>query len=154
MATFEGTLNGSGMKFGVVVARFNSFITARLLEGLNDAVVRHGGKADDVDVAWVPGSFELPLVVKKMSASGKYDAVIALGAVIRGATAHADFVAGEAAKGIAQAQLETGVPCIFGVMTAETLEQAIERAGAKMPNRGFESAVSAIEMVSLLRQLD
>lgn len=152
--TFEGKLNAEGIKLGIVVSRFNSFITGRLLEGALDAFARHGGDAGDIDTAWVPGAFELPLVLKKMATSGKYDAVIALGAVIRGSTAHADYVAGESAKGIAQTQLETGLPCIFGVVTAESIEQAIERAGTKMPNRGFEAVVSAIEMVDLVRQLD
>jgi 6,7-dimethyl-8-ribityllumazine synthase len=136
-----------------VVSRFNEFITSKLLGGALDAIVRHGGDLAAVDTAWVPGSFELPLVVKKMAASGRYDAVIALGAVIRGATSHHEYVAGKSAKGIAQAQMETGVPCIYGVLTAETLEHAIERAGTKMPNRGFEAAVAAIEMADLMRKL-
>jgi 6,7-dimethyl-8-ribityllumazine synthase len=150
---YEGKLKAEGMKFGIVVSRYNDFITSKLLSGALDAIARHGGSADAVDTAWVPGSFELPLVVKRMAASGKYSAVIALGAVIRGATTHHEYVAGESAKGIAQAQMETGVPCIYGVVTADTLEQAIERAGTKMPNRGFEAAVSAIEMADLMRQL-
>ena len=153
-SAYEGKLNADGMKFGIVISRYNDFITGKLLEGALDAIARHGGSLDDVDKAWVPGSFELPLVVKRMAASGKYDAVIALGAVIRGATAHFEYVAAESAKGIAQAQLETGVPCIFGVLTAETLEHAIERAGTKLPNRGFEAAVAAVEMADLMRQLD
>jgi len=151
--TYEGKLKAEGMTFGIVTSRYNEFITGKLLSGALDAIARHGGSVEQVDVAWVPGSFELPLVVRKLAASGKYHAVIALGAVIRGATTHHEYVAGESAKGIAQAQLETGVPCIYGVVTADTLEQAIERAGTKMPNRGFEAAVSAIEMADLMRQL-
>lgn len=152
--TLEGKLNAAGMKFGIVVSRYNEFITSKLLSGAMDAIIRHGGSAELVDTAWVPGSFELPLIVKKMAASGKYDAVIAIGAVIRGATTHHEYVAAESAKGIALAQMETGVPCIYGIVTADTIEQAIERAGTKMPNRGFEAAVSAIEMADLLRQLE
>ena len=151
--TYEGQLRAEGLRLGIVVSRFNEFITSKLLGGALDAIVRHGGDLAAVDTAWVPGSFELPLVVKKMAASGRYDAVIALGAVIRGATSHHEYVAGESAKGIAQAQMETGVPCIYGVLTAETLEHAIERAGTKMPNRGFEAAVAAIEMADLMRKL-
>lgn len=150
---YEGKLKADGMTFAIVVSRFNDFITSKLLGGALDALARHGAAPDAVDTAWVPGSFELPLAVRKLAASGKYSAVIALGAVIRGATTHHEYVAGESAKGIAQAQLETGVPCIYGVVTADTLEQAIERAGTKMPNRGFEAAVSAIEMADLMRQL-
>ncbi len=153
-SAYEGKLQAEGLKFGIVVSRYNDFITRRLLDGALDALGRHGANLDDVDTAWVPGSFELPLAVRKMAASGKYDAVIAIGAVIRGATSHFDFVASESAKGIAMAGLETGVPCIYGVLTAETIDQAIERAGTKMPNRGFEAAVSAIEMADLMRQLD
>ncbi|MGQ9730598.1 MAG: 6,7-dimethyl-8-ribityllumazine synthase [Candidatus Zipacnadales bacterium] len=141
------------MKLGIVISRYNDFITRKLLEGALDAIVRHGGNLEDVDKAWVPGAFELPLVVKKMASSGKYDGIIALGAVIRGATAHFEYVASQSARGIAQAQMETGVPCIYGVLTAETIEQAIERAGTKLPNRGFEAAVAAIEMADLMRQL-
>jgi len=151
--TYEGKLTAEGMRFGIVVSRYNDFITGKLLSGALDAIARHGGCPENVDTAWVPGSFELPLVVKRMAASGKYSAVIALGAVIRGATTHHEYVAGESAKGIALAQMETGVPCIYGVVTADTIEQAIERAGTKMPNRGFEAAVSAIEMADLMRQL-
>jgi 6,7-dimethyl-8-ribityllumazine synthase len=151
--TYEGKLQAEGLKLGIVVGRYNDFITSKLLAGAQDAIARHGGSLDDVDIAWVPGSFELPLVVKRMAAGGKYDAVIALGAVIRGATTHHEYVASESAKGIAMAQMETGVPCIYGVVTADTIEQAIERAGTKMPNRGFEAAVAAIEMADLMRQL-
>ena len=151
--TYEGKLNAAEMRFGLVISRFNDFITRRLLEGAQDALLRHGAKAEDIDIAWVPGSFELPLAVRKMAESGKYHAVIALGAVIRGATAHFEYVAAESAKGIAMAGMQTGVPCIYGVLTAETIEQAIERAGTKLPNRGFEAALSAIEMADLMRQL-
>ena len=149
----EGKLIAEGLKFGIVVSRFNEFITGKLLDGALDALRRHGAADEDITVAWVPGSFELPMAAKKMAESGKYDAVIALGAVIRGATQHCQYVASEAAKGIAQAALQTGVPVIFGVITPDTLEQAIERAGARLPNRGFDAAVSAIEMANLLHQL-
>lgn len=151
--TYEGKLQAAGLRFGIVISRYNDFITRRLLDGALDALIRHGGSADDVDIAWVPGSFELPLVVKRLAESGRYDAVIALGAVIRGATAHFEYVASESAKGVAMTAMQTGVPCIYGVLTAETIEQAIERAGTKLPNRGFEAAVSAIEMADLIRQL-
>lgn len=150
----EGKLDATGLKFGIVVSRFNEFITGKLLAGALDAIVRHGGSDEDVDVVWMPGSFELPLAAKRMAASGKYDAVICVGAVIRGGTSHFDFVAGEAAKGIAQAAMQTGIPVIFGVITTETIEQAIERAGTRLPNRGFEAAVTAIEAVNALKQID
>jgi 6,7-dimethyl-8-ribityllumazine synthase len=150
----EGKLDATGLKFGIVVSRFNEFITGKLLAGALDAIVRHGGLDEDVDVVWMPGSFELPLAAKKMAESGKYDAVICVGAVIRGGTSHFDFVAGEAAKGIAQAAMQTGIPVIFGVITTETIEQAIERAGTRLPNRGFEAAVTAIEAVNALKQID
>jgi 6,7-dimethyl-8-ribityllumazine synthase len=153
-SAYEGKLQGEGLKFGIAISRYNDFITRRLLDGALDALTRHGVDMEQVDTAWVPGAFELPLVVRKMAASGRYDAVIAIGAVIRGATSHFDFVAAESAKGIAAAGLETGVPCIYGVLTADTIEQAIERAGTKLPNRGFEAALSAIEMADLMRQLD
>lgn len=149
----EGQLNADGLRFGIVVSRFNNFITSRLLDGALDALRRHGASEADITIAWVPGSFELPLAAKKMADSGRYDAVIALGAVIRGATQHCHYVASEAAKGIAQAALQSGVPVIFGVITPDTLEQAVERAGARLPNRGFDAAMSAIEMANLLRQL-
>lgn len=149
----EGKLDATGLKFGIVVSRFNEFITGKLLAGALDAIVRHGGSDEDVDVVWMPGSFELPLAAKKMAESGKYDAVICVGAVIRGGTSHFDFVAGEAAKGIAQAAMQTGIPVIFGVITTENIEQAIERAGTRLPNRGFEAAVTAIEAVNALRQI-
>lgn len=153
MTNHEGTLQADGLKFAIVVSRFNDFITRRLMEGAHDAIARHGGSLDNVDNYWVPGAFELPLVAKKLAESGKFDAVICLGAVIRGGTAHFDFVAGEAAKGIGQVALQTGVPVIFGVITTDTIEQAIERAGVKLSNRGAEAALSAMEMANLLKGL-
>ncbi|MBI4667376.1 MAG: 6,7-dimethyl-8-ribityllumazine synthase [Nitrospinae bacterium] len=151
--TIEGVLEGSGLKIGVAVSRFNDFITGRLLEGALDCLVRHGVKDGDITVAKTPGAFELPLAVKKMAASGKYNAVIALGAVIRGATSHYQHISSEVTKGVAQAMLETGVPISFGVLTVETIEQGIERAGTKSGNKGFEAALSALEMASLLKKL-
>jgi len=148
-----GDLAAKGLKFGVLVSRFNEFITSKLKDGAIDALIRHGADEDDITVVWVPGSFELPLAARKMAESGKHDAVIAIGAVIRGSTPHFDFVAGEAAKGLARAGMDTGVPVIFGVVTAETLEDAIERAGIRLPNRGFEAAVTAIEMANVMKQL-
>jgi 6,7-dimethyl-8-ribityllumazine synthase len=150
---FEGKLQAEGKKFGIVIARFNSFIAERLLEGALDTLVRSGVKDGDIEVARVPGAFEIPLVAQKMVKSGRYDAVICLGAVIRGSTPHFDFVANEATKGIAQASMESGVPIIFGVLTTDSIEQAIERAGSKAGNKGSECAVTAIEMVNLLPQL-
>lgn len=149
----EGNLSAAGRSFGVVASRFNDYIVKALLEGTLDAVERHGGEVEAVDVAWVPGSYEIPLVAKQMAVSGRYDAVICLGTVIRGATAHFDYVAGGAAGGIETVMLETGVPIIFGVITTETIEQAIERAGTKMGNKGFEAAAAAIEMADLLDKL-
>lgn len=149
----EGKLIGSGIKVGIVVARFNEFFCSRLLGGAYDALKRHGVADDDITTAWVPGSFEIPLIAQKMAESGKYDAVICLGAVIRGATSHYDLVCNEAAKGIAQASLKTGVPVLFGVITTENIEQAIERAGTKAGNKGFDVATSAIEMVNLIKEL-
>lgn len=148
---YEGTLLGEGLRFGVVISRFNEFITARLLEGAEDALLRHGVKEGDIEVAWTPGSFEIPLVAKKMAQSGKYAAIICLGAVIRGGTPHFDYIANEVSKGIAAVGLETGMPVIYGVVTADTLEQAIERAGTKMGNAGFQAAMSAIEMANLIQ---
>ncbi|PWI56619.1 6,7-dimethyl-8-ribityllumazine synthase [Sulfoacidibacillus thermotolerans] len=150
---FEGHLLGTGLRIGIVVARFNDFISARLLAGAQDALTRHGVDADQVDVAWVPGAFEIPLIAKKMAESGHYDSVIALGAVIRGSTPHFDFVAAETAKGIATTALQSGVPICFGVLTTDTIEQAIERAGTKAGNKGWEAAVTAIEMANLNRTL-
>lgn len=150
---FEGHLSAGGLRFGIVVSRFNEFITGKLLAGAQDAIRRHGGDEAQVDVAWVPGAFEIPLVAQKMATGGRYDAVICLGAVIRGATAHFDYVAGEATKGVAQAMLQTGTPIAFGILTTDTIEQAIERAGTKAGNKGFEAAVTAIEMANLMRAL-
>jgi len=153
MPTHEGRVDGAGMRIGIVVARFNELITRNLLDGARDALRRGGVSDDDVAIAWVPGSFEIPLVARTMAASDRYDAVICLGAVIRGATAHFDHVAGQAASGIARAGLDTGVPVIFGVLTTDTIEQAMERVGAKGTNRGADAAFAALEMASLLRQL-
>lgn len=150
---YEGSLMGKGLKFAVIVSRFNEFITKKLLDGAQDALVRHGVTVGDIDIAWVPGSFEIPLVAKKLAETKKYDAVICLGAVIRGATPHFDYLAAEVSKGIARVNLDTGVPVSFGVITADTLEQAIERAGTKAGNKGFASAVDAIEMANLLKSL-
>lgn len=151
--TFEGNLVGSGLKIGIVAGRFNEFITGKLLSGAMDALKRHGVEDNNVDVAWVPGAFEIPLIAKKLAESGNYDAVITLGAVIRGATSHYDYVCNEAAKGISHASLTTGVPVIFGVVTTENIEQAIERAGTKAGNKGWDSAVAAIEMANLTRNI-
>lgn len=148
----EGNLAGTGLKIAIVVSRFNEFITTRLLSGAEDALKRHGVNENDITVAWVPGAFEIPLVAKKFAASGKFDAVITLGTVIRGATPHFDYVSNEVAKGVAAAGMETGTPVIFGVLTTDTIEQAIERAGTKAGNKGWEAAVSAIEMANLLKQ--
>jgi 6,7-dimethyl-8-ribityllumazine synthase len=153
LKTTEGTYIAGGFRFALVVSRFNELITKRLLDGALDCLLRHGAEEGDLHLVKVPGAFELPYAAKRLAASNSYDAVIALGAVIRGATPHFDYVAGEAAKGIASASLETGVPIIFGVITANTLEEAIERAGAKGGNKGFEAALSAIEMASLFAQL-
>ncbi|GGJ07756.1 6,7-dimethyl-8-ribityllumazine synthase [Alicyclobacillus cellulosilyticus] len=149
----EGHLVGQGLKFGIVVSRFNEFITHKLLGGAMDALKRHGVAEGDVTVAWVPGAFEIPFAAKRMAVSGRYDAVIALGCVIRGATPHFDYVAAEVSKGIANLSLTTDVPVIFGVLTTDTIEQAIERAGTKAGNKGWEAAVAAIEMANLARQL-
>ncbi len=149
----EGKLDASGMKFALVVARFNDFITERLLGGAIDALIRHGADEENITVLRVPGGWEIPLTAKKLAESGNYDAVICLGAIIRGSTPHFDYVAAEAAKGIAQASLETGVVISFGVLTTDTLEQAIERAGSKAGNKGQAAAMAAIEMVNLLRQV-
>jgi 6,7-dimethyl-8-ribityllumazine synthase len=149
----EGNLTAEGRSFGIVASRFNDFVVKALLEGAVEAIRRHGGDAGAVDVAWVPGSYEIPLVARELALSGRYDAVICLGAVIRGATAHFDYVAGGAAGGISDVALQTGVPVIFGVITTESIEQAIERAGTKMGNKGFEAAVSAIEMADLMAKL-
>ena len=150
---FEGFLTGEGLRVAIVAARFNELITSKLVGGANDAFRRHGVAADAVDTAWVPGAFEIPLVAEKLAKSGNYDAVITLGAVIRGATSHYDYVCNEVAKGVANASRETGVPIIFGVLTTDSIEQAVERAGTKAGNKGYESAVSAIEMANLLRTI-
>ncbi|HEY6871588.1 MAG TPA: 6,7-dimethyl-8-ribityllumazine synthase [Geobacteraceae bacterium] len=149
----EGKLDATGLKFGIVVGRFNSFIGDRLLEGALDALVRHGAKDKDIEVARVPGAFEIPLAAQKMSAAGKYDALICLGAVIRGSTPHFDYVAAEVSKGVAQVSLKSGVPIAFGVLTTDSIEQAIERAGTKAGNKGFEAAMTAIETAQLFRSI-
>jgi 6,7-dimethyl-8-ribityllumazine synthase len=149
----EGVLSAKGFSFAIVVSRFNDFITARLLDGALDALRRHGADEERITVARVPGAYEIPLVAKKLAASGRHDAVICLGTVIRGATPHFDYIAGEVAKGVAMAGLETGVPVIFGVLTTDSIEQAVERAGTKSGNKGFDAACSAIEMASLVREL-
>lgn len=149
----EGDLNAKGFKVGIVVSRFNDFITSRLLEGAVDALVRHGAKDQDIDVVKVPGAFEIPMTAKKMCATKKYDAILCLGAVIRGATAHFNFVAGEAAKGVGTLAMESSIPVLFGILTTENLEQAIERAGAKSGNKGWETALAAIEMVNLYKKI-
>ena len=154
MKTLEGKLVSRDMKVGIVAARFNEFITSKLLSGAMDGLIRHEVAQEDVEVAWVPGAFEIPLIAQKMAESGKYDAVICLGAVIRGATSHYDLVCNEAAKGVAQVGLKTGVPVLFGVVTTDTIEQAIERAGTKAGNKGYDCATSAIEMVNLIRQIE
>lgn len=151
--TFEGKLEAKGLTFGIIVSRFNSFICERLLEGAIDALVRHGGDANTIAIARVPGAFEIPLAAKKLAESGKYDALICLGAVIRGSTPHFDYVAAEVSKGVASVSLESGVPISFGVLTTDTIEQAVERAGTKAGNKGFEAAVTAIETANLLKAL-
>lgn len=150
---FEGQLVAEGLKFGIVVARFNEFITNKLLGGAIDALKRHGVNEDDIEIAWVPGAFEIPLVAQKMVISKKYQAVICLGTVIRGSTPHFDYVCAEVTKGVAQVGMASGIPTIFGVLTTETIEQAIERSGTKAGNKGFDAAVSAIEMANLLNQM-
>jgi len=151
---FEGNLVGSGLKVGIVVGRFNEFITGKLLTGAQDALRRHGVTEENIDVAWVPGAFEIPFAAKKMVDSKKYDAVITLGTVIRGATPHFDFVCSEAAKGVANVTLQSGIPVIFGVLTTDTIEQAIERAGTKAGNKGWDAAAAAIEMANLSRSFE
>jgi len=150
---YQGKLIGTGKTFGIIISRYNNFITKRLLDGALDGLVRHGVKEEDISVFWVPGSFEIPITTQKVIQSGKYNAVICLGAVIRGETSHFDFVASESAKGITQVGLSSGVPTIYGIITTETLEQAIDRAGAKTGNKGTEAAVSAIELVNLFDQI-
>jgi 6,7-dimethyl-8-ribityllumazine synthase len=152
--TYEGNLVGTGLKVGVVVGRFNDFITSKLHGGALDALKRHGVDQKDIEVAYVPGAFEIPLVASKMANSGKYDAVITLGAVIRGSTPHFDYVCNEAAKGVSQASMQSGIPVIFGVITTDTIEQAIERAGTKAGNKGWEAATGAIEMATLMNNFE
>lgn len=151
MKTYEGSLVSQGMKVGIVAARFNEFIVSKLLGGAIDGLTRHDVKENDIEIAWVPGAFEIPLIATKMAASGKYDAVICLGAVIRGSTSHYDYVCSEVSKGVAQAGLNTGVPVMFGVLTTDNIEQAIERAGTKAGNKGYDCALGAVEMVNLIK---
>ena len=153
MKVFQGELQAKGLKFAIVVSRFNDFITGKLLEGAVDALVRHVAKEEDIDVIKVPGAFEIPLTAKKVASKGSYNALICLGTVIRGATPHFDYVAAEVSKGVASASLETGVPMAFGVLTTDTIEQAVERAGTKSGNKGFDAAMSAIEMANLLKEI-
>lgn len=153
MNILEGKLIAENVKVGIVVSRFNEFITGKLLAGAEDCLIRHGVQEEDITVAWVPGAFEIPLIAQKMAQSGKYDAVIALGAVIRGATSHYDYVCNEVSKGVAQASLQSGVPVLFGIVTTENIEQAIERAGTKAGNKGYDCALSAVEMVNLMKQI-
>ena len=150
---FEGMLLGKGLKFGLVVSRFNEFITNRLLEGAQDALLRHGVSDEDIAVSWAPGAFEIPLIAQKLARTNKYDAVICLGAVVQGETPHFAYIAAEVTKGIAKVSLDTGLPVVYGVITADSLEQAIERAGAKAGNAGFKAAVNAIEMANLLKSI-
>ncbi|MEA5092506.1 6,7-dimethyl-8-ribityllumazine synthase [bioreactor metagenome] len=153
MKTLEGKLQAEGLKAAIVVSRFNEFITSKLLGGATDILLRHGANAEDITIAWVPGAFEIPLAAQKLAMSKKFDTVICLGAVIRGATSHYDYVCSEVSKGIAHVSLETGVPVAFGILTTENIEQAVERAGTKAGNKGADAAVSAIEMVNLLKNI-
>ena len=153
MIVLEGNVVASGIKVGMVAARFNEFIVSKLVSGAEDACVRHGVNSDDIELAWVPGAYEIPLVAKKMAKSGKYDAVICLGAVIKGSTSHYDYVCAEVSKGIASVSLETEIPVIFGVLTTDNIEQAIERAGTKAGNKGYDVACTAIEMVNLMKNM-
>ncbi|WP_432662366.1 6,7-dimethyl-8-ribityllumazine synthase [Wukongibacter baidiensis] len=153
MKIYEGKLISEGQKFGIIVGRFNEFIGSKLLGGALDGLKRHGVKEEDIEMVWVPGAFEIPLVAKKMAEGKKYDAVICLGAVIRGATPHFDYVSSEVSKGVASVSLDTGVPVVFGVLTTDTIEQAIERSGTKAGNKGYEAAVTAIEMANLLNEI-
>ena len=154
MKTFEGKLVSKGIKVGIVAARFNEFITAKLLGGAMDALLRHDVEEKNIHVAWVPGAFEIPLIASRMAKSGKYDVIICLGAVIRGSTSHYDYVCSEVAKGIATVSLDSGIPVLFGVLTTDSIEQAIERAGTKVGNKGYDCAVSAIEMVNLIEEIE
>nr|MBP3283302.1 6,7-dimethyl-8-ribityllumazine synthase [Treponema sp.] len=155
MNIIEGKLtNAEGMKIGIVAARFNEFIVSKLIEGARDALLRHDVKDENIDLAWVPGSFEIPVACKHLAESGKYDAIIALGAVIRGSTSHYDYVCAEVSKGVAQVSLNTGLPVMFGILTTDTIQQAIERAGTKAGNKGYDCAMGAIEMVNLIKKVD
>ncbi|MBQ8042963.1 MAG: 6,7-dimethyl-8-ribityllumazine synthase [Clostridia bacterium] len=153
MRKLEGNVVGEGIKVGIVASRFNEFIVSKLVGGANDALVRHGVNDDDITLAWVPGAFEIPMIAKQMAGSGKYDAVICLGAVIKGSTTHYDYVCAEVSKGVAQVGMETAIPTIFGVVTTDNIEQAIERAGTKAGNKGYDAAVTAIEMVNLMKNM-
>lgn len=154
MKTLEGNVIGKDLKIGIVAARFNEFIVSKLIGGAEDALVRHGVDTDHIELAWVPGAFEIPMIARRMAKSGKYDAVLCLGAVIKGSTSHYDYVCAEVSKGIAQVGLETGVPTLFGVLTTDNIEQAIERAGTKAGNKGYDAACSAIEMVNLIKTME
>ncbi len=154
MKVLEGNLIAKGLKVGIVCARFNEFITSRLLGGAMDGLVRHGVNEDDVEVAWVPGAFEIPVAAQRMAKSGKYDAILCLGAVIKGSTSHYDYVCAEVSKGVAQVSLNSGLPVMFGVLTTDNIEQAIERAGTKAGNKGYDVALSAIEMANLFKNMD
>ncbi len=153
MKILEGELQAKGLKFAIVVSRFNDFITSKLLDGAKDALLRHGAKEEDIDIARVPGSFEIPLIARKLASKGTYNAVICLGTVIRGATPHFEYVAAEVSKGVAAASMETGVPIAFGVITSDTIEQAVERAGTKSGNKGWDAAITAIEMAQLIKKI-
>lgn len=153
MKVLEGNYSGRGLRIGIIAARFNEFITSKLITGAEDALVRHEVAREDIELAWVPGAFEIPLVAKKMAKSGKYDAVITLGAVIKGSTPHFDYVCAEVSKGVASVSLESEIPVIFGVLTTNTIEEAIQRAGTKAGNKGFDAGVTAIEMVNLLKEM-
>lgn len=153
MKVIEGVYSGEGLKIGIIASRFNEFITSKLVSGAEDCLKRHGVADDDMSVAWVPGAFEIPVIAKRMAASGKYDAVICVGAVIRGATSHYDYVCNEVSKGIAAVSLDTGIPVLFGILTTDTIEQAIERAGTKAGNKGTDCAMSALEMVNLIKNI-
>ena len=153
MKTFEGNYSGQGLKIGLIGSRFNEFIVSKLIGGAEDCLVRHGVNSDDISLAWVPGAYEIPVIAKKMAESGKYDAIICLGTVIRGATSHYDYVCAEVSKGIAQVSMQLGIPVLFGILTTDTIEQAIERAGTKAGNKGYDCAMSALEMVNLIKGL-
>ena len=153
MKVIEGVYSGEGLKIGIIASRFNEFITSKLVSGAEDCLKRHGVADDDMSVAWVPGAFEIPVIAKRMASSGKYDAVICVGAVIRGATSHYDYVCSEVSKGIAAVSLETGIPVLFGILTTDTIEQSIERAGTKAGNKGTDCAMSALEMVNLIKNI-